>query len=390
MTPENGTAAALRSWRDGLVNLDAGNRMINYRRSETGAVEIAGPPPQVIVGALRAGGEHGFAGEGEFFRTHMSAQPLGNVLRRLMRKSRQDFLDRGVDALHLAIGMLHWRDEEDAPFAGPLLLLPVELTAAGPADLPRLRGRDDDPVVNPALTLRLRLLGVDLPAVESLADLDLPEFLTRARAAIAGREGWRLDESVLLSTFSFHKEAMYRDLHDNEQRILEHPIVRALAARDGEPGFEPIAAADVDRLAPPEDVPLVLDADASQRACIAAATAGHSFVLDGPPGTGKSQTIANMIGCLLHAGKRVLFVSEKAAALEVVRNRLAAAGLDGWLLELHSNKATRKEVARGLASALDEPPQSPAAGKLPGDARDSRQRLSAYAEAMNEIREPLG
>ena len=390
MTPENGTAAALRSWRDGLVNLDAGNRLINYRRSETGTVEIAGPPPQVIVGALRAGGEHGFTGEGEFFRTQMPAQPLGSVLRRLMRKSRQDFLDRGVDALHLAIGMLHWRDEQDAPFASPLLLLPVELTAAGPADLPKLRGRDDDPVVNPALTLRLRLLGVDLPGVESLAELDLPELLTRARAAIAGREGWRVEESVLLSTFSFHKEAMYRDLRDNEERILEHPIVRALAARDGEPGFEPIAAADVDRLAPPEDVPLVLDADASQRACITAAVAGYSFVLDGPPGTGKSQTIANMIGCLLHAGKRVLFVSEKAAALEVVRNRLASVGLDGWLLELHSNKATRKEVARGLATALDEPPPSPAAGKLLGDARDSRQRLSAYAEAMNEIREPLG
>src|SRR3954451_17062544 len=387
MTSENGTSAALRAWRNGLVNLDAGNRLINFRRTETGTVEIAGPPPQVIVGALKAGGAHGFAGEGEFFRTKIAAQPLGSVLRRLMRKSRQDFLDRGVDALHLAIGMLRWRDEDESPFTSPLLLLPVELTAAGPAGLPKLRGRDDDPVVNPALTLRLRLLGVDLPGVESLAELDLPELLTRVRAAIAGRDGWRLEDSVLLSTLRFHKEAMYRDLRDNEQRILEHPIVRALAARDGEPGFEPIAAGDVDRLAPPEDVPLVLDADASQRACITAATAGHSFVLDGPPGTGKSQTIANMIGCLLHAGKRVLFVSEKAAALEVVRNRLASVGLDGWLLELHSNKATRKEVARGLATALDEPPTPPAAakphgaaGELQEDAGDPRQRTFADAE----------
>src|SRR5689334_15715713 len=188
MTPEIPTEevrAALRAWRDGLVNLDAGNRLIGFRRSETGTVEIAGPPPQVIVGALRAGGEHGFTGEGEFFRTQMPAQALGAVLRRLMRKSRQDFLDRGVDALHLAIGMLHWRDEDDQPLASPLVLLPVELVAAGPADLPKLRGRDDDPAVNPALTLRLRLLGVELPAVESLAELDLPEVLTRVRAAIA-------------------------------------------------------------------------------------------------------------------------------------------------------------------------------------------------------------
>ncbi|GIM95979.1 DUF4011 domain-containing protein [Paractinoplanes toevensis] len=392
MTPETATEstrAALRAWRDGLVNLDAGNRMINFRRSETGMVEIAGPPPGVIVGALRSGGEHGFAGEGEFFRTGLGAQPLGTVLRRLMRKARQDFLDRGVDALHLAIGMLHWRDEEGTSLGSPLLLLPVELTAAGPADLPKLTGRDDDPVVNPALVLRLRLVGIELPAVASLADLDLAEFLTRVRAATAGREGWRVDETVLLSTFSFHKEAMYRDLHDNEDRILAHPVIRSLASLDGEPGFAPIAAADVDRLAPPEEVPLVLDADASQRAGIAAATAGHSFVLDGPPGTGKSQTIANMIGCLLHAGKRVLFVSEKVAALEVVRNRLADAGLDDYLLELHSHKATRKEVARGLAAAVDKPPASPAAGRI-GAARASREALSAYAEAMNEVREPLG
>ena len=455
MTPENAEVrAALRSWRDGLVNLDAGNRLINFRRSETGTVPIAGPPPSVIVGALRSGGEHGFAGEDEFFRTSMAAQPLGTVLRRLMRKARQDFLDRGVDALHLAIGMLHWRDEEDAGYASPLLLLPVELTASGPADLPRLRGRDGDPAVNPALVLRLRLLGVELPAVESLADLDLPEFLTRVRAAVAGRDGWRAEETVLLSTFSFHKEAMYRDLHDNEDRILAHPVIRALAARDGSPGFEPVAAAGIDRVAPPEDVPLVLDADASQRACVAAAAAGHSFVLDGPPGTGKSQTIANMIGVLLHAGKRVLFVSEKAAALEVVRNRLASAGLDGYLLELHSNKATRKEVARILAAAVDAtPPVSPfrngeasrrgeafgnaeaarrgeafgnaeatrrgeafgnaeatrhgealrnaeatrhgealrnAEATRHGEARAQREQLSAYAEAMNEVREPLG
>jgi very-short-patch-repair endonuclease len=388
MTPETTTRAALRAWRDGLVNLDAGNRLINFRRSETGTVEIAGPPPGVIVGALRSGGEHGFAGEGEFFRTGLDPQALGTILRRLLRKARQDFLDRGVDALYLSVGMLHWRDEEGATFASPLLLLPVELTSAGPADLPKLRGRDDDPVVNPALVLRMRLLGVDLPAVESLAELDLPEFLTRVRAATAGRDA-RVEETVLLSAFSFHKEAMYRDLHDNEKRILAHPVVQSLACLDGTPGFAPIPPADVDRLAPPEEVPLVLDADASQRACVAAATAGHSFVMDGPPGTGKSQTIANMIGCLLHAGKRVLFVSEKAAALEIVRNRLADVGLDDYLLELHSHKATRKEVARGLADAVDAPPASPAAGKV-GAAQASREGLSAYATAMNEVREPLG
>src|SRR5262249_56178685 len=105
--------------------------------------------------------------------------------------------------------------------------------------------------------------------------------------------------------------------------------------------------------------PVGLDADAPQRAAIAAALDGRSFVLDGPPGTGKSQTIANIIGAALHVGKTVLFVSEKAAALDVVRDRLAGAGLGAYLLELHSHQATRKQVAASLAKALDTAPAAP-------------------------------
>ncbi|GAA0502958.1 hypothetical protein Ade02nite_36520 [Paractinoplanes deccanensis] len=388
--------AALRAWRDGLVNLDAGNRLLNFKRSETGMVDVQGPPADDIVRAIRDGREYGFLAfgakpeAGGLFRTELTASALGGQLRRLLRKSRQDFLDRGVPVLHLAAGMLRWRDEEDTPFTSPILLLPVELTSLGPGDVPKLRVTGDDPVVNPALSVRLRRLGVELPAVADIAELDVAAYLTRLRETVAGRD-WHADETVVLTTCSFHKEAMYRDLLDNEERVAAHPLVRALVGRDAGTGFEPIAPADIDRVAPPEDMPLVLDADASQRACVAAAVEGRSFVLDGPPGTGKSQTIANMIGCLLYAGKKVLFVSEKAAALEVVRNRLAGAGLGGYLLELHSHKATRKEVARDLAAALDDLPVPDAGRAVDRDQlRERRERLTGYATAMNEIRRPLG
>ena len=125
---------------------------------------------------------------------------------------------------------------------------------------------------------------------------------------------------------------MYRDLLDHEDLAAAHPAVGALAA-GGPAGagrglvFDEIPEHEIDSRAAPETTPVVLDADASQRAAIAAALDGRSFVLDGPPGTGKSQTIANIIGAALHAGKTVLFVSEKAAALDVVRDRLASAGL---------------------------------------------------------------
>ena len=380
--------AAVRAWRDGLVNLDAGNRLLNFRHSAHSTVEIAGPAAAEIVTVLRDGTGYGFLPSGArpepggLFRTGLPAIALGAALRRLLRRSRQDYLDRGVATLHLAIGMLHWRDEADVAFTSPILLLPAELTANGPGDVPTLHIRGDDPVVNPALVLRLRRMGIMVPTVDGLADLDVRGYLEELRATVSNRV-WTTDASVLLSCFSFHKEAMYRDLLDHERRIVAHPLVEALAG--SRPGREEYAGGSGDEL------PLVLEADATQRACVEAAVAGRSFVLDGPPGTGKSQTIANMIGCLMHAGKRVLFVSEKAAALEVVRNRLAAVGLDPYLLELHSHKATRREVARTLAASLDEPASPPQVSGVDRERlRTLRERLDGYAAAMNERREPLG
>ena len=131
---------------------------------------------------------------------------------------------------------------------------------------------------------------------------------------------------------------MYQDLLDHEDLAAAHPVVRALAA-GARAGDEPALGAITGQLpgagTAGENPPLVLDADSAQRACVMAALAGLSFTVDGPPGTGKSQTIANVIGALLHAGKTVLLVSEKAVALDAVAERLTGAGLGGYLLELH-------------------------------------------------------
>jgi hypothetical protein len=298
--------------------------------------------------------------------------------------------------LYVAIGLLDWTDDDGTGMASPLLLVPVELVRTGPRQLPVLEVGEDDAVVNPALTLRMQQSGITLPVVDDLEDVSLPDLLGRIAAAVAGQKGWGVRDEVLLSCFSFHKEAMYRDLLDNADRIAGHDAIVALAT--GGRGqqiewfwFDEIPDERIDTDAPPETAPLVLDADASQRACIAAAVEGRSFVMDGPPGTGKSQTIANMIGALLYAGKSVLFVSEKAAALEVVRNRLTEAGLDGYILELHSHKATRKEVAVALGEALDTVtvPPAPMGELRVRDAHARRQQLNGYAEAMNRPRQPL-
>ncbi|GIF03991.1 DUF4011 domain-containing protein [Actinoplanes siamensis] len=405
-----GVQAALRAWRESLIDLGDHNRLINFAGGNADLVEITAPEPDQIVTTLTRGARAVLTGPGgqpgdRIFRTELPERSLGPALRRMMRRDQQEHLDRGVFALHLALGLLHWRPVQDddepaagtAGYASPLLLLPAELVQGELGELPELRLRDEEPVVNPALALRLRRAGIAVPELAPGAEINVSRFWADFTDTVARRHGWHIERAVILTCLTFHKEAIYRDLQENEERILAHPVVRALATTDqrrqtDQFKFTPIRPDEVDRLAPPEDVPLVLDADSSQRACVAAALAGQSFVMDGPPGTGKSQTVANMIGALLHAGRRVLFVSEKVAALDVVRNRLAEAGLDRYILELHGQQAGRREVATLLAAAVDEAPEAPGEGPAVdrGALRERRESLTSFAYAMNESRRPLG
>lgn len=344
-------------------------------------------------------GEASPARAGTFLHAARADSEIGPVVRNLMRRANEEFIDRGLSVLYVAFGMLRWKDVDGSDMASPILLVPVELLPEGPRATPRLKGGADDPVLNPALPLRLSDFGIAFPTYEEVDGLSVTETLDRYRVAIHSAKDfkdWSLEPEAHLAMFSFAKEAMYKDLLDNEEIIVNHPVIRALANVDpttqsDEFQFDPVDPADIDEVAPPERTPLVLDADSSQRAAVAAALAGHSFVMDGPPGTGKSQTIANMIGALMHAGKSVLFVSEKIAALDVVRNRLKDSGLESYLLELHSHKTNRKEVAAELLKTLDNVAQPPRAmtGSSRSALEERRGKLNAYALAMNEVRAPL-
>jgi hypothetical protein len=421
---EAGVRQAIRKWRDSLVNLTGTNRLLNLKPSKTGMLGIVRPAPGEVLARVRNGRGYYFRalqadpspnpGAKDQDHAHIPLSPhhldanrtaddLGRIVRGLYRRSTQAFLDQGLSVLYLAFGTLAWTEVDHTAYRSPLLLVPVRLETAGPGMLPVLRPTEDDTIVNPALALKLDQLGVTLPASEALDEAEpnaaLKVFFDKVRVAVTGHKDWTVTEDLTLSCFSFAKEAMYRDLQDNEDLIAGHEAVRSLAIGGGADAcvserfaFDEIADRDIDEKAPPEEVPLILDADTSQRACVAAALAGKSFVMDGPPGTGKSQTIANIIGVLLRAGKTVLFVSEKAAALDVVRDRLTDRGLGAYLLELHSAKATRKQVADELGRALvteQVPPRTPG-GMNPRLATMRRNQLNQYADAMNRKRDPLG
>jgi len=367
----------LDAWRRQLVALDRRQRQLYFRHTRTASLELTapGPPDLAILLAARptrlftlmpepsqqnlaldapaapatsAATQYGRAVDNGIQVADKPPAALESSLRRLDVVSRQLYADRGLWTLYAGLLMLQWIDpDDDATVTSPIVLVPVELTRPA-RDRPYLVHRnDEDPVLNPTLRLKMSELGIELPDFDA-DDMDLAGLRNGIDERIGDRPGWAVLERAVLSTFSFQKEAMYRDLTDNAESILANRHVQLLGLGPDAPvcaqlGFDPPDSDTLDERYPAEELASILDADSSQRACIVSARDGHSFVMDGPPGTGKSQTIANIIVELMTAGRTVLFVSEKAAALDVVRDRLAEAGLGS---SCSSCTATRPSAGR--------------------------------------------
>jgi very-short-patch-repair endonuclease len=417
LTGRDRVLAQIEVWRKELVNLARSNRLLHYRDTKTSTLGIVREEHELgpIIKRLLAGRPWRFfeppfddddtgsvdpgdlVGEpDELITEKRDSSSLLRTLRTLDRRAVQESMDKGLWILYMAAGMLTWVDPDNEEEAvSPLILIPVTLHRENPREPYRMKREEEEIVLNPALVLKLGEFGIELPALEEPEELDIDDYMASVRSAIAGRRGWKATGRLVISHFSFHKEVMYRDLEMNAEEIADHPIVQALvhgAAEGSEMDFDPLEEDQIDQHGRPENGATVLPADATQRQCITASVGGHSFVMDGPPGTGKSQTIANLIAENMAEGRTVLFVSEKAAALEVVETRMRQVGLGDYTLELHSHKATRKEVAHELARALTHHPRSRAgmpASELSDLAR-KRNELSARALAVNEVREPLG
>ncbi|MEW2132356.1 DUF3320 domain-containing protein [Streptomyces sp. NPDC005435] len=422
--PQNLLKAVLDGWRNSLLDMGGRNRLLNFRHTRTATLEITTPDAAALLAELAKGwefapvaerpegvaltkdGDETGAGRTDTGRrsrpglvTQKTTQAsLDTSLYQLRQKSGQMYNDYGLWVLWLGVGIVDWREPgAHESSAAPLLLVPVELRRDGSRRYRLHPAEGQDRIHNPALAVKLDRLGVDWSAVTATDPADLPGVLAAACGATGALKDWAVAERVVLGLFASHREAMYQDLQQNEEQILDHPLVRAVAlGPDAElPGdlidFEPAGLDRIDEVQLPERTPLVLDADASQRQCVAAALDGRSFVMSGPPGTGKSQTITNLIAALMHAGRSVLFVSEKAAALDVVRNRLRGVGLGDFVMALHSGDTSKKAVATELARVLTtEARVTGAAAHELEHARRLREELSAYAAAMNETRDPLG
>lgn len=330
----------------------------------------------------------------DFLQTNSFAEKLDTSLRRLEEQARASQEEQGVNALFLALGMLHYSDSTDSQefYKAPLILVPVTLERRSARTGYALKKTDDETIVNPSLAEYLRRNhSITLPEIPDSSSIsenyDLQMFFTEVSEAIKAQATWAVKNEAQLALFSFQKLVMYKDLEKNAENLAAHPIINKVITRNGD-HFQAlpddVRRMELDRDFAPEATAQVVDADSSQLRAIAAVAKNHNLVLEGPPGTGKSQTITNLIAQSLSNGKSVLFVAEKMAALEVVYRRLVAAGLGEFCLELHSTKANKRAVMNEIRLSLDASLQGVAVPQASSNRLPVvRRELTAYANAVH-------
>ncbi|WP_204837753.1 AAA domain-containing protein [Mycobacteroides salmoniphilum] len=396
-------------WAKELIQLDGRNALLNFKVSKTATLDLSSSPEHVVSAVL--------AGQsirlGEIFTSEESQRDACVRARGLVRKLRGYSEEQGVDVGRLAYGRVV---NETANRGGvhpvvalraPLLLFRVAVQARTAAENDFTLRVAPEPDLNPVLLHCLdRHYGVSLDAEEisskAEAIMNEPDSLQKRAERIfrlvadsAQEHGvsLRFESLIAVGICNYQKLPMVNDLMSASSLLAQHDLIAALAgnseSRQGavtEPAYDP---PPIDSIRPQDEF-LVLDADSSQHQAIATALSGRHVVIDGPPGTGKSQTIANIIAAGSAAGLKILFVAEKRAAIEAVTDRLEAAGLDSLVLDLHQSRINKRSVAEQFSSSLEQLSNTQ---PVDGDEAhrqliDRRQQLIDYKDALHKRRDP--
>ena len=363
--------------------------------------------PEPREWAKSAGVSTGYdiSGEGEDsnesnVRALMYPDDLAKHCRKIEREATLAIEETGANMLFLVLGFLEFPDQRDSDksFTAPLISVPVSLQKKEVAGIQQfsLQYTGDDISENLSLREKLRNdFGLVLPELAE-EQIDVNGYFAEIQAIIKKQPGFAVKHRVSLCLLSFSNMLLVRDLdptkwpsNGDENSLIDHPIVREVfegRADDGGAGFS-LAEEHLVEEGPGASIPLVYDADSSQHsALIDVLSLKKNLVIEGPPGTGKSQTITNLIAACLAEGKKVLFVAEKLAALEVVKNRLSLAGLDPFVLELHSNKTNKKRVLEEIAKRTTFRPNHPNdLPRLQQQLEAHRKDLKTYSDLINSI-----
>ena len=410
-------------WKRELLDTSKRNRMINYRETSRATLRILEPDAATLFNKLAFSEKpltfqkpinkdtdlrtYSMIALMETLSYSLNVQ-VGDIktsgtiierertLKNLRSKAKLAQEEQGTNTLYLCFGFIYWREHEreSSPWLkAPLLMMPVSLGLKS-LNAPYTLSRYDDEIeVNPTLDYLFNAeYHIDLPTFELKNRDSFANYLAQIEE-IVDKRGWKVVPEVSLGLLSFLKISMYHDLNNNQSLMMNHPVLRAMAGDRTAIGELPAAANNFDfDSVKPTEWHEVVDSDSSQEEAILLSKLGVSFVMQGPPGTGKSQTITNIIAEALADGKKVLFVSEKAAALQVVLKRLADVGLDDFCLSLHDYKANKKEIIDSIGSNLDleeEYIDSSLISELTALFHD-RTFLNSYADELHKEIQPLG
>ncbi len=329
-------------------------------------------------------------------RSSLTGKELSRRLLELYRKERLENEESGANTLFLALGYLEWKQNKDADrsYRAPLLLIPVKLHRESVQSGFSLQRHDEEPLINVTLLeLLKRDFELEIPGVNPLPEddsgVDVNKVFRLFQQAVRDMPGWEVHREVWLAQFSFSKFLLWKDLQDRADVLAQNAVVDHLINKAGSEfldELEDLEPKDLDNFLGFDQIFCPMSSDSSQLAATLAAANGKNFVMNGPPGTGKSQTITNIIAHCLAEGKRVLFVAEKRAALEVVHHRLSQIGLSPFCLELHSNKSGKAEVLRQFGEAINyiEQHSHDEWQTLANHLNDIRSELNGYVKALHK------
>ena len=422
-TNNNSNTKEIDMWKKKLLDLGKRNNLINYKDSKSSTLEVLSPAfssafDRIISNASIQIYDDKFEESDDVFSDdkidmnreqflmlfqkkvsssqlllYNQYQKTKRILKSLMKKASDAITERGVNILYIAFGFVAWKEsaESNIEYKAPILLVPITISNDAVNKPYYIHHFDDD--INTNTTFQYLLenqYGINIPSYD---DEDLEEYISKIEEQVSTL-GWKVIREARISIFSFNKLNMYLDLENNASKISENPNVAALTNAEVNSDIF-INNDELDEMSKTRDLFAkqhnVVDADFSQTEAIEYAMMGKSFVLQGPPGTGKSQTITNMIAELIYAGKKVLFVSEKMAALEVVYNNLKKAKLSDFCLELHSYKANKKDFIEDLYNTLNTPKThvSSSADDNVTSMRSALDKINKYDSELYKIYKPI-
>ncbi|GAB2680928.1 DUF3320 domain-containing protein [Thalassiella azotivora] len=409
----------VQQWKNALLDLSLRNRLINF--TERAAVALTVPAERLgavedvvhegkplhllpsdlvdqvhVARGVRSGKDlppdllaQLLDGRQQMF-TDVTTAAYSTRMRNLAYRARTVVEETGANNLYLALGSLVW-EWDGKPLRSPLVLVPVRLVTRARQSTYRLE-LDETGASTPNFCLleKLKQAGVEVPGLAEPegdgAGIDLDAALRAVRVAVAeaGRP-WRVEATAHVSILQFAKFRLWKDLDEHWETLTGNALVRHLVHTPTDPFDDPAPApdgVDLDDLAERCPVP----ADASQLEAVADAVAGRTFVLEGPPGTGKSQTITNLLARAVAEGRRVLFVAEKRAALDVVQKRLDQVGMGPFSLDLHDKGSKPAVVRAQVRQALEHAVTVDETGLQAHqqDLRSARRALARYATRLHE------